>query len=293
MHSIVIKNDAVCDLVYSLKEINNIISSSKKVTIFLSKLSEKYSFLVNNPKVEIKILNYDLNIIEKIKLIFFLTKNDINNVYILAPKNFYYYLPIVFRIIKFYAICINNINNYRRPNLFLRKFLFKYKINDREKIFKRDSIKLIQDKLTSVDNINFDYELTINVKKKDIVSPGHVFPIISKEGGVLVRAGHTDATVDISKFESNKIFNQRLSKNHQVISEQIEFINSCLANDFHNNQVFICSLNYAKQKYSVLFDRYFDKLAKHSNSILAKQNSNLIHAFIRAYELTNKEKPSL
>jgi 3,4-dihydroxy 2-butanone 4-phosphate synthase/GTP cyclohydrolase II len=30
-----------------------------------------------------------------------------------------------------------------------------------------------------------------NVKKNDIVSPGHVFPIIAKDGGVLVRAGHT------------------------------------------------------------------------------------------------------
>ena len=167
MHSIVLKNDAVGDLVYSLKAINNIISSSKKVTIFLSKLSEKYSFLVSNPKVEIKILNYDLNLIEKIKLIFFLNKNDINNVYILAPKKFYYYLPIVFKRIKFYAICINNINNYRRPSLFLRKFLFKYKINDREKIFKRDSIYLLQDKLTSDNNMNFDFKLVVNVKKKD------------------------------------------------------------------------------------------------------------------------------
>ena len=39
-----------------------------------------------------------------------------------------------------------------------------------------------------------------NVKKKDIVSPGHVFPIIAKDGGVLVRAGHTEASVDISKL---------------------------------------------------------------------------------------------
>ena len=37
-----------------------------------------------------------------------------------------------------------------------------------------------------------------NVTKKEIVSPGHIFPIISKEGGVLVRAGHTEASVDIS-----------------------------------------------------------------------------------------------
>ena len=36
-------------------------------------------------------------------------------------------------------------------------------------------------------------------KKKDIVSPGHVFPLIAKSGGVLERAGHTEASVDISK----------------------------------------------------------------------------------------------
>ena len=39
-----------------------------------------------------------------------------------------------------------------------------------------------------------------SVNRKDIVSPGHVFPIIAKDGGVLVRAGHTEASVDISKI---------------------------------------------------------------------------------------------
>ena len=39
-----------------------------------------------------------------------------------------------------------------------------------------------------------------NVKRKEIVSPGHVFPIIARDGGVLVRAGHTEASVDISKL---------------------------------------------------------------------------------------------
>ncbi len=32
----------------------------------------------------------------------------------------------------------------------------------------------------------------------DIVSPGHVFPLMARDGGVLVRAGHTEAAVDIS-----------------------------------------------------------------------------------------------
>ena len=39
-----------------------------------------------------------------------------------------------------------------------------------------------------------------NSKKNDIVSPGHVFPLVARNGGVLERAGHTEASVDISKL---------------------------------------------------------------------------------------------
>ena len=42
-----------------------------------------------------------------------------------------------------------------------------------------------------------------NVSQNDIVSPGHVFPIVAKNGGVLVRAGHTEASVDVSKLSKN------------------------------------------------------------------------------------------
>nr|WP_296612012.1 3,4-dihydroxy-2-butanone-4-phosphate synthase [Sphingomonas sp.] len=34
----------------------------------------------------------------------------------------------------------------------------------------------------------------------DIVSPGHVFPLIARDGGVLVRAGHTEAAVDVARL---------------------------------------------------------------------------------------------
>ena len=37
-----------------------------------------------------------------------------------------------------------------------------------------------------------------NVKKNDIVSPGHVFPLVARKGGVLERAGHTEGSIDIS-----------------------------------------------------------------------------------------------
>ena len=36
--------------------------------------------------------------------------------------------------------------------------------------------------------------------KSDIATPGHVFPLRARSGGVLVRAGHTEAAVDISRL---------------------------------------------------------------------------------------------
>ena len=39
-----------------------------------------------------------------------------------------------------------------------------------------------------------------NTKPDDLARPGHMFPIRAKEGGVLVRAGHTEAIVDLAKF---------------------------------------------------------------------------------------------
>ncbi len=34
----------------------------------------------------------------------------------------------------------------------------------------------------------------------DIVSPGHVFPLVARDGGVLIRAGHTEASVDLARM---------------------------------------------------------------------------------------------
>ncbi len=39
-----------------------------------------------------------------------------------------------------------------------------------------------------------------NFSADDFVRPGHVFPLIAKKGGVLVRAGHTEAAVDLAKL---------------------------------------------------------------------------------------------
>ncbi|MDQ2802628.1 MAG: 3,4-dihydroxy-2-butanone-4-phosphate synthase [Pseudomonadota bacterium] len=36
--------------------------------------------------------------------------------------------------------------------------------------------------------------------RDDIVTPGHIFPLVAREGGTLVRAGHTEASVDIARM---------------------------------------------------------------------------------------------
>jgi 3,4-dihydroxy 2-butanone 4-phosphate synthase / GTP cyclohydrolase II len=41
-----------------------------------------------------------------------------------------------------------------------------------------------------------------NTRPADLVRPGHMFPLVAKEGGVLRRAGHTEATVDLARLAS-------------------------------------------------------------------------------------------
>ena len=39
-----------------------------------------------------------------------------------------------------------------------------------------------------------------NAKPKDIVQPGHIFPLMAQPGGVLSRAGHTEAGCDLARM---------------------------------------------------------------------------------------------
>ena len=54
--------------------------------------------------------------------------------------------------------------------------------------------------------ISADRTLTVrnlvnpNAGAADFVRPGHIFPLVSREGGVLMRSGHTEAAVDLCKL---------------------------------------------------------------------------------------------
>ena len=143
---IIFKNDAVGDLTQSLHAINNIIinNKDKNIIIYLSERSKNFSFLINNKNITFKIVNYNLTLIQKIKIFCLILVNDISKAYILTPKSFYFLLPPIFRKTKFYGLCMNGPNNYKRPNNLLRKYLYKYVINDRATTFKRESSVKLQ-----------------------------------------------------------------------------------------------------------------------------------------------------
>ncbi|WP_104761406.1 bifunctional 3,4-dihydroxy-2-butanone 4-phosphate synthase/GTP cyclohydrolase II [Helicobacter cetorum] len=56
----------------------------------------------------------------------------------------------------------------------------------------------------------FERHLTIDLlckdttKPSDFVRPGHIFPLIAKDGGVLARTGHTEASIDLCKLSGLK-----------------------------------------------------------------------------------------
>lgn len=54
------------------------------------------------------------------------------------------------------------------------------------------------------------------VTPNDIATPGHIFPVVAKEGGVLIRAGHTEAGCDLA----------RLSNLHSHAAVIVEIMNS-------------------------------------------------------------------
>ncbi|WWP00896.1 MAG: 3,4-dihydroxy-2-butanone-4-phosphate synthase [Candidatus Dasytiphilus stammeri] len=56
-----------------------------------------------------------------------------------------------------------------------------------------------QDRITTIRTAIADYS-----KPEDLHRPGHVFPLVAREGGVMERNGHTEATIDLVKISGFK-----------------------------------------------------------------------------------------
>lgn len=140
---LILKNDRAGDLFTSLALISTLIRDENRIKIYLSELNSEFNFFFKN--IEIKKTKFNLNFINKLLIFFDILFGDYKKIYILSPKSFYFFLPIFFKNIKFYAIVYDG-RKRDRPYKFLRKFLYKYKVVSRKKI-NRYSYKQLQEQL--------------------------------------------------------------------------------------------------------------------------------------------------
>ncbi len=214
---LILKNDRTGDLFVSLRAINRIISkhTSDDISIYLSKVNHKFSFIF--PQIKKKIISMDLGILDKINVFLYVLFNKIDTIYILSPKNFYFYLPLFFRKIKFYAITIKSLKD--RPPPFLLKYLFKFEVLDRMIIKKRKSSYLVQESLVEYTS-NHNY-----LNKTTITSHNLKYP---------------------NKFiffhYKKKLFNELLNWDLNTVNELIYFLsnkfeNICFSSELNDNEI--------------------------------------------------------
>jgi len=142
--------------------------------------------------------------------------------------------------------------------------------------------------------------------KKDIVSPGHVFPLVARSGGVLERAGHTEASVDISKLSKLnpsavicEVMNQdgrmarlkdlrNFSKKHKLKIASIEdLISFRLKNEKLITNINTKNIFYKNQKYELMT---YKNLIDQSLSFVIKKGKFAVNKSIRVRVLSKTMK---
>ena len=243
---LILKNDRGGDLFISLKTISSLLKNND-VTIYLSSLNIGFKFLFKKAKILEKKVKQ--NFIDKIKLIIDIYKNNYNSIYILTPKNFYFFLPVFFWKTKFYAIVIDN-NKKNRPNVFLRNLLTNYKVINRDKLNKKRSSLLQLELLNKSINVDENYSnLTIpeiNNSIKSLLPKNFIFFQFKK-------TFFNKLNWSINEF--NDLTNFFLKKYDNVLfSSDIEY------NDF--NKYFVNNYSYIDTK---------------NNKILLKNNNKIYY----------------
>ena len=262
---IIFKNDRLGDLFHSLNGINNIMNEHRddNIEIYLSNYSKSFSFLFDKTNVKINYLNYSLSLIEKLKIFKIFLNNSIDKVFILSPKNYFFYLSLFFKKTKFYGVTIKE-KNKERPITYINKFLFKFRTNNRKVKKRGESIKYIIEDLCSnnlqsndgIININpksnfnfeifsqnkychFHFKKFLYEKKKWSFSNLNTFLniLIKNKFRVLL-------TSDIEKNEFNKIFKDKFktidfedsnaNELSSVLNEDIVYLESIKSLDLFN-----------------------------------------------------------
>ena len=260
---LILKNDRAGDLFTSLTLISSLISTYQNVTIYLSDLNIGFSFLFD--KVKIKKINFDLSLINKVLVFMDILNNKYEKVYILTPKGFYFYLPLVFRKTKFYAIVYDGKKNLR-PSKFLRKYLYKYKIIHRNKINLKNYRDLQIDLLDDISKLDADH-LSLNI------------PRINNKLNELLPKKFLLFQFRYIFFEklgwSINEFNYLMSQ----IQNKYQFI--LFSSDIENNKSSKYFNNYFEDNYSIIDTNSYDKIINEKNkNVFYLKNINAFNLFL-------------
>ncbi len=239
---LILKNDRAGDLMSSLKLISSLNIKDNKLKIYLSELNIGFSFFFEN--IEVRKVNFNLSLVDKISILFDIFRNKYDKIYILCPKSFYFILPLIFKGTKFYSIVYNNKRN--RPNNYLRKFLHSYKIIYRNKINKKN-YNLTQLELLD-NNYNIDNNfLNLNIPKisKELKSliPGS-FIFFQFRYLFFKKLGWNISEFDLLIDHLLKKYDYILFSSDNEKNSETEFYN----NYFENNFSIIDTNNYTKRE---------------------------------------------
>ena len=91
---LILKNDRAGDFLSSVKLIHELKKRNNNIRVYLSNLNYNFKFLV--PDCNYKQINLDLKFKDKIKIFLDILKNKYDEIFILSPRNFYFFLPIFF-----------------------------------------------------------------------------------------------------------------------------------------------------------------------------------------------------
>ena len=231
---LILKNDRVGDFFHSIRNLQLIKDYYKgyEIELCLSEINIRFSNVIKHLGFNITELKIDLTTREKIKIIKKCIDNNFEYIFILSPKNFYFYLPLLFAKTKFVGICVNGLNRNRPPQ-YLRNYLFKYEINDRRYNQKKLQIHSLEEKLIlkttnkplnkilekRIDNksiknsnITFHYKSSIfGELKENIFILINFFKEICEEHNIKI-----NITTDIEKKVGNKDFNTSKINNDYI-----------------------------------------------------------------------------
>ncbi len=267
---LILKNDRAGDLFTSLTLISTLISNHKDITIYLSELNIGFSFFFK--KLKIKKINFNLTFLNKALIFFDLLINKYNRVYILTPKNYYFFLPLIFRKTKFYGIVYDS-HNKKRPIRFLRNFLYKYKIIHRNKI-NNESYRELQSRL-------IDNNLTLDFNHNSLFIP--------KINSQLKKILPNNFLLFQFRYLFFEKLNWKINEFEYLMSQILTKYNYILfSSDIENNTISKFYNNYFRENYSIIDTYNYQTIVNPKNAniyFLDNINSENLFYLIKESEI--------